>query len=391
MDIGILTPSASRQAGGLLDSVRRLAIELHSSGNRIVVYSLSDRDSSRDLPLWTPVPVDTFHASGPNSFGYSKKLRDVLLESKHDVLLTNGLWQYFSSLANGWSRKHQKPYIANPHGMLDPWALRNSKWKKRIAALLYEKRHLRQASCIRALCVSEVESIRAYGLNNPVCVIPNGIPLPTLSNVTVAPWSEVEGFAGANILLSLGRLHPKKNLIELLRAWNQLQRTGGAAIAEWRLVIAGWDDGNHAVEINAYVQESQLQRTVWLAGPLFGSQKDAAYQSASAFIIPSLSEGLPMAVLEAWSYALPVIMTPACNLPEGFAAGAAIATNAMSDGIATAVNQLINFSKRERESIGQRGRALCIDKFCWPRIAGEMLGLLRWVLGEGEQPPCVLV
>ena len=35
-------------------------------------------------------------------------------------------------------------------------------------------------------------------------------------------------------------------------------------------------------------------------------------------ILPSFSEGLPMAVLEAWAYGLPVLMTDHCNLPEGF-------------------------------------------------------------------------
>ena len=47
-------------------------------------------------------------------------------------------------------------------------------------------------------------------------------------------------------------------------------------------------------------------------------------QEVDAFILPSFSEGLPMSVLEAWAYQLPVVMTDFCNLPEGFEAGAAI-------------------------------------------------------------------
>jgi len=59
-------------------------------------------------------------------------------------------------------------------------------------------------------------------------------------------------------------------------------------------------------------------------GPAFGEEKEELLRSASAFILPSFSEGLPMSVLEAWAYGLPVVITPECNLPEGFAFQAAL-------------------------------------------------------------------
>ena len=64
--------------------------------------------------------------------------------------------------------------------------------------------------------------------------------------------------------------------------------------------------------------------SVVFLGPQFGAEKSECYRACDAFILPSLSEGLPMTVLEAWSYAKPVLMTAECNLPEGFAAGAAV-------------------------------------------------------------------
>ncbi len=62
----------------------------------------------------------------------------------------------------------------------------------------------------------------------------------------------------------------------------------------------------------------------FFAGPLFGAAKEAAYRHADAFVIPSTSEGMPTVVLEAWAYNLPVLMTPQCNLPDGFHQQAAI-------------------------------------------------------------------
>jgi poly(glycerol-phosphate) alpha-glucosyltransferase len=103
--------------------------------------------------------------------------------------------------------------------MLDRWALNNSRWKKRIAAFLYEDRNLQDAACIRALCDAEAQSIRAYGLRNPICVIPNGVEgSPEDSRFEIRD-SKLAFGEGRQVLLYLGRLHPKKNLANLIRAW----------------------------------------------------------------------------------------------------------------------------------------------------------------------------
>src|SRR5437868_1254923 len=114
-----------------------------------------------------------------------------------------------------WHRQTGRPYVVHSHGMLEPWALRNAMWKKRVAALLYENQHLRGAACLRALSEAEAQSIRSYGLRNPICVIPNGVDLPDLNESNPRTQS-----ANQKTLLYLGRLHPKKNISNLIRAWN---------------------------------------------------------------------------------------------------------------------------------------------------------------------------
>ena len=157
----------------------------------------------------------------------------------------------------------------------------------------------------------------------------------------------------------LGRIHPKKGLVNLLRAWASVARPQSSDFcplsSDWTLTIAGWDQGGHEAELKRLATEleipwrdcreapsplrgeggrkpdevdfsiSAFQRfSVFFLGPLFGAEKAAAYRSCDAFILPSFSEGLPMVVLEAWAYGKPVLMTPECNLPEGFAVSAAI-------------------------------------------------------------------
>ena len=103
-----------------------------------------------------------------------------MLNADLDVLSVHGLWKYCSVGSQRWHRRTGRPYVVHPHGMLEPWALRNAMWKKRVAALLYENQHLHGAACLRALSEAEAESIRSYGLRNPICVIPNGVDLPDL-------------------------------------------------------------------------------------------------------------------------------------------------------------------------------------------------------------------
>jgi glycosyltransferase involved in cell wall biosynthesis len=289
--------------------------------------------------------------------------------------------------------------------MLDRWALNNSKWKKRVAAFLYEDRHLHEAACIRALCDSEAESIRAYGLRNPICVIPNGVELPEkVGNWKFEIGNSKLGFAeGRKVLLYLGRLHPKKNLAALLKGWAEIRKSKveGGKSEQWLLAVVGWDQGGHEDELKRLAGELGLSfaaagtaastalTSVAFLGPQFGADKDACYRVCDAFILPSLSEGLPMTVLEAWAYAKPVLITPECNLPEGFAAGAALRIGTNANEIADGLKQLFEMNDGDRKAIGERGRALVAEKFSWPQIGEQMRAVYEWVLGGGAPPGTV--
>ncbi|MFX8012207.1 glycosyltransferase, partial [Acinetobacter baumannii] len=63
---------------------------------------------------------------------------------------------------------------------------------------------------------------------------------------------------------------------------------------------------------------------VVFTGAQYGEDKRRTFAAATFFVLPSMSEGLPMSVLEAWAAGKPVLMTPECNLPAGFDSGAAL-------------------------------------------------------------------
>jgi len=271
--------------------------------------------------------------------------------------------------------------------MLDSWALNNGRWKKRIAGWLYERKNLETAACIQVNTEKEHTALRDFGISAPACVIPNGVSLPDLSSISSPPWDgDIPG--DQHVLLFLGRIHPKKGLREMVDAWEMWSRSGSSP-AQWTLVIVGWDDGGHEDALQRHIHDAGLEDSIRILGPRFGEQKKAAFAHADAFVLPSHSEGLPMAVLEAWSYRLPVIKTPACNLPEGFEAGAAIKIEPESSSIAHGLDQMASLTDKERTEMGRRGRALVEDRFTWKSVAQKMHHVYQWTDDRRTQPDCV--
>jgi len=467
MNIAFITPSISRAFGGIYEIERSLGLALvRLPGIELAVYGLNDEHAEADRAAWLPLTPQTFPVKGPRAFGYSPGLSAALRADTADVGHLHGLWMYTSAATQAWGRRHRRPYVVTPNGMLEPWALRNSAWKKRIACFLYERKMLTAAACLQANTEKEAADFRAFGLKNPIAIIPNGVEMPEDRDQVTGDRGQG---TGRKTLLFLGRIHPKKGLVNALKAWAQLSHSKfniqNSTFHEWQFVVSGWDQGGHEAELKRLCRELGLayaetaaeemlsvvgcrlsasldgashtakhpgegpvrgssgarggdlpttdngQRTtafpslspdpcpltpVVFTGPVFGEAKDALLRRADAFILPSYSEGLPMAVLEAWAYGLPVLMTDHCNLPEGFAANAALRIGTDVESIAEGLRELLSLPTTDNgqrttslASMGQRGRALVERQFTWPQVAAQMKEVYEWVVGGGRPPDCV--
>ncbi len=400
-----LTASVSRKAGGLFDAVLRLAQSEQQLGATVKAFGLRDENTDADLPAWAPAPVAAFPPGWPNGIGRAPGFLAELEAFAPDICHTHGLWLYPSVAVNNYGRKTKRPCVISPHGMLDPWALKNSRWKKQIAWYLFEAAHLRGARCLRALCQSEADSIRQLGLKNEIVVIPNGIDLPSGVTPAAPPWNNFVA-PGKKVLLFLSRIHPKKGLVNLLKAWpaNQQSAIGNQQSGDWVLAIAGWEQGGHEAELKQLCNDREIPfadirepssilhspSSVLFLGPQFNANKVACYHHCNAFVLPSFSEGLPMVVLEAWANAKPVLMTPECNLPEGFPAGAALKIEPNEAGIAAGLQNLFAMSGADRAAMGNRARMLVEAHFTWTQVGSQMHAVHEWILGGGARPNCVL-
>lgn len=302
-----------------------------------------------------------------------------------DLLHVHGLWRAPNRLAARLQR--QLSLVVAPHGMLDPWAFAQHRRRKTLLWWAYERSCLQRAATLQALCPAEAQALRALGLSAPIALIPNGVVLPDPSaaerNALPPPcWAETIP-TGEQVLLFLGRFHHKKGLQPLLQAWQAV--AAEAARTGWWLALVGYGDGG---QLEQQLRASPVPRAL-ACGPVFGAEKQAVLASASAFVLPSHSEGLPMAALEAMAHQLPCLLSSACNLPEAFRAGAALPAEPDPAALAASLRQLFALSAAGRAAMGAAGQALVQQRFSWPVVAEQTRELYRWILGGGERPAFV--
>lgn len=374
MKVYVVNLFLSRNGGGIFSVLKELynsdfSVSFFKSKIRFIGYK--DNYTEKDSKL---LNGEVVCLEKENTFYYSKKLKIELKNADYNdtIVHLHTIWMYPSMLL---SREKKIKKIISPHGMLDNWALNNGRWKKTLSLMLFEKKNLRTADCIHALCYQEYQDIRSLIKDTPIAIIPNGIKLPE-TDLYVEKTEK-------NILF-LARLHPKKGLDNLIDGWSEMDTK------EWCLWIVGPDEGNYEQKINE--KNNSIDKTSkkirFIAGA-FGKDKEELYRSASLFILPSYSEGLPMTILEAWSYRLPVLMTKECNLEVGFEKHAAIQIDSSIEGIQNGLKEAFGLSKDEFEKMGENGYQLVKNEFTWEEVSKKMASLYEWVLNKGTKPSFV--
>jgi glycosyltransferase involved in cell wall biosynthesis len=365
--------------GGPSYTVPRLCRALAAAGEeaRLLSVGVDGRDvtsydgGSRCFPPdWANVP---FARELRCSSGLVRALRE--LAPKVDVVHDHGLWLMPNVEAGRAALLAHKPFIVAPRGMLSSTALAFSRLKKRVVWAMLQGDLVRRASCIHATSEQEHDEIRDFGLQNPIAIIPNGIDIPELDGHSTN---------AGRIVLSLGRIHPKKGLDRLVRAWAQLE----IAHPEWRLRIVGPDELGHAKELAALAAKLKTRR-VSIEGPVAGAAKAAAYRDADLFVLPTLNENFAITVAEALAAGTPVIATKGAPWHglERERCGWWI-----DHGVEPLVATLAKAMATRREALqamGVKGRAWMKRDFSWDSVALDMLNVYRW-LSLGEEVPSMV-
>ncbi len=315
-------------------------------------------------------------------FGWlvSPAARDALDQAvgASDVVHLHGLWEPMIRIAAGVARKQRKPYVLTPHGMLDPWSLKQRWMKKKIAMMVVFRRLLQNAACLHLLNEDEVRLLQPLGLHTPTTVLPNGIfieeiePLPQKGSFrSMHPELQDDPF-----VLFLSRLHYKKGLDFLADAFGEV----AAVMPRVRLVVAGPDDGAQT-DFEDRIKALDIEDRVHVIGPLWGRDKYAAMVDAACFCLPSRQEGFSMAITEALACELPAVISEHCHFPEVGEHGAGIVTTLDAHAIAQALRVVLD-DPHSRSTMGIAGRMLVRERFTWPAIAERSIQMYESLISK---------
>jgi glycosyltransferase involved in cell wall biosynthesis len=304
--------------------------------------------------------------------------------ASYDVLHVHALFSYPTLPACRAARRYAVPYVLRPLGTLDPWALRFHRRRKAVYFRLFERRNLLGAAAVHAVSEGERLAIEALGLPVRVVTIPLGIDRATAGGSALGVgWNDSNKGDLTNVLF-LSRLHPKKGLEILLDAVERLSRR----TRRMRLVVAGDGDAAYVQNLKDRTARCGLDEVVTFTGFVEGAEKERLLQAADLFVLPSYDENFGIAVGEALSVGLPVVVSEHVALAEDVRrAGAGLVVPCDVEHLSRALATLIG-DPDLRHRMGEAGRRLARSRFSWPLTARRLAALYARL---SESPPSRMV
>lgn len=289
----------------------------------------------------------------------------------------HGMWSPVLAVAALLARRRNIPLVISPHGCLEPWALAYKHKKKWLALKTYQGLVLRSATLFVATANKEMESIRKLDLRQPIAVIPNG------TDIGPAPF-RYEAHKEIKSLLFLSRLHPVKGLHDLVEAWALVRQAG------WKLIIAGGNEGGYRETVEDLIRAKGMEADFEFLGYVEGAQKQACFDNADVFILPTYSENFGIAVAEALANELPVITTTGAPWQDLLTYRCGWWVPPGVQGISSALIEMFKCDSHQLKEMGQRGRQVVINKFSWDVIGVTALRVSEWVLNQSLPKPEVI-
>lgn len=372
------------ETGGIAEAVRNLTPELCAAGCTMTTVSLDPADASAN-------DVDAI-VLGRATHGYGRSPEYVGWLRAHrrefDAVIVHGLWQHQGFGAWQALRGTDTPYFVFCHGMLDPW-FKRAYPLKHLKKWCYwpwaEYRVLRDAA---GVCFTSEEERRAaresFGLYRArELVTPLGLAAPAGD-----PEAQRETFLrenpalrGRRFLLFLGRIHPKKGLEDLLRAYAALRE--GGPDAPLLVVVGPCADRVYLDDVKALADRLGIGPAVHWLGLATGDQKWGAIRACEAFVLLSHQENFGMAVVEALACGRPVLISKRVNIwREIVEDGAGWAVQDNEAGAAEVLVQWQLMAPARRAAMAAAAQRCYAARFSAVGAAEAMVRAMRGAIAE---------
>lgn len=366
--------SLDGSSGGPARSVPQLALALANLGHEVGLWcpdrrtsNLADFSSDELGKIrWFSGPFEAACAS----FG------------EPDLVHDHGIWLPLHRRVATVCGERKIPRIVSPRGMLEPWALRHKRWKKRFAWMLYQKHSLQTVNGLHATAEQEARHMRALGLRSPIAVVANGVSSPKALDGKSDQTSKTLDLGSTRTALFLSRVHKKKGLPMWLEAWSRVRPEG------WRMRVIGPEEDGHRAEMESMVHRAGLLESWSFEEAMEGQAKWRVFAGADLFVLPSHSENFGIVVAEALASGLPVITTTGTPWRTLHDHDCGWCVDPTVDALEQAFREAL-IRTGEYTQMGARGRVWMETEFAWSGIAAKMEDAYEWVLGSGCKPDFV--
>lgn len=401
--------------GGPIRAVHGLCKALAARGHDVHVFTTNvNGPCDSDVPLGKPIDLDGVKVS----YFPSKHLRRLLWAPRmkkafdegireFDLLHIHSIFLWPTWSAARAARHAHVPYIVAPHGMLVKDLIqRKSRFAKTAWINLIEKRNLEAAAAIHVMSLLEIDEIARFGFSlKDVVIVPVGIDMPGRGEESTSPSPLLDhnstfphrilrggaegggvGAGGVRLLsprikeiiakglylLFLGRVNWKKGLDRLIPALK--------LIPDIRLIVAGNDEDNYRSKLEKLVSENRLDERVIFCGPVYDADKEALFDNAEAFVLPSYSENFGVAVLEAMASGCPVVVTPEVGLSDTVCeSGSGLVVNGDPVALGGSIKNLL-LNPDLMHKMGENGKKVVKERFTWEAIALRMESVYKDIL-----------
>jgi len=218
--------------------------------------------------------------------------------------------------------------------------------------------------------------LRYDNVNNPI-YIPNGVDIEKFDGVNV-PKSKM-----AKILF-VGRIHPQKGLRYLVEAIKKIKKEFEKNIDAVVIVGGSTEWTNEEKMIRTLIKKWSLEKYFIFKGKLPEKELLKEYKSSTLFVLPSLFEGMPLTLLEAWASNLPVIATRVGENPyliKHRYNGWLVEPGNVNE-LAEILKEVLNTPRRKLEIVGKRGYKIVKRRYTWDRVAEKTLEIYKSIKGD---------
>jgi len=297
------------------------------------------------------------------SYRYLPDLREALnIYKDYDIIHLHSYWSYMNIVCHRFCLENRLPYILSAY-YTTPIILRNYLTKS-VFNMFWGNKIINDADYIIALSSDEEILYNKRGIDKKkIARIP--VAVQTVSHIGKENiFRETLGLKQREkLILFLSRINKKKGLDWFIPVFSKVKdRVPGT-----KLAIVGSDDGYLAC-VKKVVEKLCLKKDVFLLGPVFGDEKWDIYSSADIFVLPSISDAVPAAALEASIAGLPLIITRTCGIPEVTTYNAGFEID-YGDSNALG-NALIALLKDDtlRKKCGENAKRMVLDNFTWDKV-----------------------